>query len=155
MALAAKQAYLFTYNALLAVGWFSVFVISCQACATQGYSAVYGSAANLTKLLIYVSIAETFHAAFLVRSGVMSNILQWVARAHALLLVVDPEPSVHQSMGAGAMILAWSFGESTRYPSCGFLFVCVPCTRLSVSTCGSIQQKPHVRILYVYFRALL
>lgn len=132
MALGAKQAYLFVYNAVLAAGWSLVFIISLHAFATKGYNAVYGSVANLTKLLIYVSIAETYHAAFLVRSGVMSNILQWVARAHALLLVVDPEPSVHQSMGAAAMILAWSFGESTRYPSCAPLSLLL----LSLHTCS-------------------
>jgi Protein tyrosine phosphatase-like protein, PTPLA len=118
MALGAKQLYLFTYNALLASGWGTVFLISLVACATEGYSAVYQHGSYLTKVLIYLSILETFHAAFLVRSGVMSNLLQWVARAHALLLVVDAEPSVHKRMGAAAMILAWSFGESTRYPSC-------------------------------------
>ena len=117
MNLRAKQLYLCSYNALLAAGWFSTFLVSLHACTTWGHGAVYQRAASMTKALICVSILETVHALFLVRSGVMSNVLQWVARAHALLLVVDPEPSVHTSMGAAAMILAWSFGESTRYPS--------------------------------------
>ena len=121
MSLGVKNAYLAVYNALLGLGWTAValVVLLCILAQAEDSSLAYVKAAPLAKWLQAISLLETLHAALgLVRSGVMMNVLQWIARSHALFLAVDPEQSLHAHPVAALMLFSWGLGEACRYPWC-------------------------------------
>lgn len=116
----AQSAYLVVYNSVLALGWAGVCVLSvCSIVENGSLAHVYADAGALARALQLASILETVHAAAgLVQSGVMTNLMQWTARTHALFAIVHANDLMHSSPFAGLMLLAWGFGESFRYPWC-------------------------------------
>jgi very-long-chain (3R)-3-hydroxyacyl-CoA dehydratase len=112
--------YLACYNALVGLGWLSVALLVVKTLWEGGeYREAFSAAADLTAILQLVSLLETLHAALgIVKSGVLANILQWVARSHAFFIAVQPQRELHGTFPAVAMLVAWGLGETCRYPWC-------------------------------------
>ena len=118
----AKQVYLAAYNTMMAACWAALAVQVLQHSISQQRLRAPDSAFTFASALQWLSILETVHAAAgIVRSDVASNVMQWVARAHAILLVVAPEPQLRENPWAAVMLVAWGVGETCRYPKCACL----------------------------------
>ena len=114
-----QQGYIAVYNASLAVSWAYTAVLVLLNCARQQQWQAGQDAWALAGVLQMVSALETVHAASgLVKSDVASNVMQWCARSHALFCVVLPEDALWTCAWGATMLMAWSVGESCRYPKC-------------------------------------
>lgn len=117
----AVAVYLVTYNAVQAVGWAASLCLLLQSAYNNQGSwdprALYTSSHSLICFMQGMAFLEIIHAALgLVRSGVLSNILQWAGRSHCLFCVVQQTPEVWGSPFAPLLLLSWALSEVIRYP---------------------------------------
>lgn len=144
-----KDTYLASYNAFMAVGWAWLATWVLLRCLLNGPQHGYDAATTtrLCSALQWTSILETVHAALgLVHSGVSVNLLQWCGRAHALFLVVRPEPSLHTTGWATLMLIAWGLGEACRYPK--YVPCYSGCSGLVCDRCRCLRQG-HIGLLFL------
>lgn len=117
--LGVKAIYLSVYNSTMAICWALVAVQVLRGIHRGCVDDASADLASLAAPLQLISLLETVHAATgLVKSQVTVNLMQWLGRAHALFVVVEPEASLRSSPYAVAMLLAWGVGEACRYPMC-------------------------------------
>ncbi|CAI5981861.1 unnamed protein product [Closterium sp. NIES-64] len=96
------KTYLAAYNLAQAAGW-------AAALAAMMHSAVTTA-----------SIAGAFHSAWplvwLVRSGVVAPLVQWVGRSFVLFAVVGRTPALHTHAALFVLLAVWCCSEVIRYP---------------------------------------
>ena len=120
---AVKRFYLACYNSCMAVGWACLAVQVVSDLLQHGTGQTTSRSSSLASGLQWLSLLETLHAALrIVPSGVVNNTLQWVGRAHALFCVVQPEAGLRESLVSSLLLLAWSLGETCRYPMCASMY---------------------------------
>lgn len=121
------NAYLVAYNSLQSVLWAISFALIVNELLGSSYKTVHQNVGPVLRTAQILSLIETVHAACgLVRSSVATNLLQWVARTHVLVMVVYYIPEVQEHVAVSVMYTAWSLAEIVRYPwyACSTAGVC-------------------------------
>jgi very-long-chain (3R)-3-hydroxyacyl-CoA dehydratase len=109
-----RDAYLFIYNAAMAVGW-SVCLLQVLLHLHDGRA--YKVASHACLLSQTISILETAHSMVgLVKSSPAMNFLQWAGRTHVLVFIIHAIPDLHSSLFSTVLLLVWCLSEVIRYP---------------------------------------
>jgi very-long-chain (3R)-3-hydroxyacyl-CoA dehydratase len=115
-----STAYLVAYNAVLAVGWSYVLMLTAYSLADYRHSGSMTLYKDIEKPLKFsqtMAFLEIIHAALgLVRSDVVLTAFQVFSRLSLLWLVAEPGgPVVQQHYGIVPVVLAWTITEIVRY----------------------------------------
>ena len=114
------KMYLTAYNVAQSLVWSTALVLSVRSIVENGGSltSVYDDAGWFVRLGQCSAVMEVLHSLIgLVRSPVLTALMQWAGRTHAIMAVIHPIESLHNTTAAGLMFLAWSLSEVIRYPS--------------------------------------
>jgi very-long-chain (3R)-3-hydroxyacyl-CoA dehydratase len=114
------KMYLVCYNVVQTLVWSTALVLSVRSIVENGgsLSSVYDDAGWFVRVGQCGALMEVVHAVLgLVRSPVLTTLMQWAGRTHAIMSVIHPIPSLHGTSAAALMFLAWSRTEVIRYPS--------------------------------------
>eukprot|EP00271_Cylindrocystis_brebissonii_P002033 TRINITY_DN1238_c0_g2_i1.p1 TRINITY_DN1238_c0_g2~~TRINITY_DN1238_c0_g2_i1.p1 ORF type:complete len:229 (+),score=20.83 TRINITY_DN1238_c0_g2_i1:327-1013(+) len=107
--------YLVLYNALQSLGWMLVLftLIKCAVKNEDPYSATSSDVG----ILQMAALLEVVHAATgIVRTGVVTALMQWAGRAHVLFCIAGNVLEVQRLPSLVAMFGAWALSEVIRYP---------------------------------------
>ena len=114
------KMYLILYNVVQSLVWSAALVLSVRSIVENGgsLSSVYDDAGWFVRVGQCGAVMEVLHSLLgLVRSPVLTTLMQWAGRTHAIMSVIHPIPSLHGTTAAALMFLAWSMTEVIRYPS--------------------------------------
>ena len=114
------KMYLTAYNVAQSLVWSAALVLSVRSIVENGGSltSVYDDAGWFVRLGQCSAVMEVLHSLLgLVRSPVLTALMQWAGRTHAIMAVIHPIESLHGTTAAALMFLAWSMSEVIRYPS--------------------------------------
>ena len=114
------KMYLTAYNVAQSLVWSAALVLSVRSIVENGGSltSVYDDAGWFVRLGQCSAVMEVLHSLLgLVRSPVLTALMQWAGRTHAIMAVIHPIESLHGTTAAALMFLAWSLSEVIRYPS--------------------------------------
>lgn len=112
-----QTQYLVGYNLVCAVLWTAVLGRVILLVPLVGFGNVYGGVGEFTKWTQTLALLEIVHSASgLVRSPLLTTILQVSSRLFLIWAVVDRYPSsTGSSIFYSSMLLAWSVTEVIRY----------------------------------------
>mmetsp|Transcript_12888 Transcript_12888/g.27194 ORF Transcript_12888/g.27194 Transcript_12888/m.27194 type:complete len:118 (+) Transcript_12888:86-439(+) len=113
-----KTAYLFTYNAVQSGIWaYALFLLVQELVSTGTHEGVHSAVTPVLRVGQVCALMEIVHAATgIVRSGVFTAFVQWFARTHCLVAVVDSVPEVQGEMWVAIMYAAWGITEVVPLP---------------------------------------
>ncbi|CAG8438683.1 8718_t:CDS:2 [Ambispora leptoticha] len=118
-----KNGYLVLYNAVSWVGWTYVLAQTVSELAkNQGdYTKSYDNIGVILKWVQTTALLEVLHVVTgLVKSPIMTTIIQVTSRLFLVWGVVDLFPEVRTHLAFTTMTIAWSVTESIRYAYYGF-----------------------------------
>jgi len=113
-----KTGYILTYNTIQSCIWaYALFLLVRELFITGTHEGVHSAVTPVLRVGQVFALMEIVHAATgLVRSGVFTAFVQWFARTHCLVAVVDSVPEVQGELWVTIMYAAWGITEVVRYP---------------------------------------
>ncbi|CAG8442891.1 4683_t:CDS:2, partial [Ambispora gerdemannii] len=118
-----KNGYLVLYNAVSWAGWTYLLAQTVlELVKNQGdYTKSYDNVGVLLKFVQTIALLEVFHVVVgLVKSPLMTTIIQVTSRLFLVWGIVDLFPEVRTHWAFTTMTIAWSVTETVRYAYYGF-----------------------------------